>query len=96
MIKRIIRVLRILFQLTFFFLKSPKKLYPASKKIFQSIRANGLKVFFLSYLAKLSTINSETVSQLELDPYNRWILNFEAKYNRSNAQIGRASCRERV
>ena len=86
MIKRIIRVLRILFQLTFFFLKSPKKLYPASKKIFQSIRANGLKVFFLSYLAKLRTINSETVSQLELDPYNRWILNFEAKYNRSNAQ----------
>jgi len=86
MIKRIIRVLRILFQLTFFFLKSPKKLYPASKKIFQSIRVNGLKVFFLSYLAKLRTINSETVSNLELDPYNRWILNFEVKYNRSNPQ----------
>ena len=79
MFKRIIKVILVFSKLVLFFLTSPKKFFPAAKKIMNSIHSKGFKGFVTIYLGKLRSLNSQPIIHKPESfavQYTKWIKNF--------------------
>ena len=92
MFKRIIKVILVFSKLVLFFLTSPKKFFPAAKKIMNSIHSKGFKGFVTIYLGKLRSLNSQPIIHKPESfavQYTKWIKNFEPAHRTDWAVISK-------